>query len=171
MSRRSVLIISFNLTPAASVDEGILELNVASVGRFQLVLLFFCCCFFLPPPLNGLWKSAKWNQTEGLIRRSRFRCCGSNENQVTSSAVRQRWADLPACAAAEERRGGKERRGEGRGGGEEWGEERRGEEWSVERGRRGREEKRGGEERQPSAPAPSFVLIMAAQPLTGDTGA
>lgn len=111
MSRRSVLIISFNLTPAVSVDEGILELNVASVGRFQLVLLFFCCCFFLPPPLNGLWKSAKWNQTEGLIRRSRFRCCGSNENQVTSSAVRQRWADLPACAAAEERRGGKERRG------------------------------------------------------------
>ena len=36
------------------------------------------------------WKSAKWKETERLIRRSRFWCSGSNENQMTSTIIHLR---------------------------------------------------------------------------------
>lgn len=45
---------------------------------------------------HGLWKSAKWKQTERLIRRSRFWCSGSNENQMTSMVIHHRRATLRA---------------------------------------------------------------------------
>lgn len=49
--------------------------------------------FFIP---NELWKSAKWKQTEGLIRWSRFWCPGSNENQAASTIIHHHHAALHA---------------------------------------------------------------------------
>lgn len=51
-----------------------------------------CRFFFFSP--HGLWKSAKWEQTERLIRRSRFWCSGSNENQMTSTVIHHHRATL-----------------------------------------------------------------------------
>lgn len=80
----------------------------ACLGRWMNLRVKCCVCkllqsfffFFLPSSLNGLWKSAKWKQTERLIRRSRFWCSGSNENQMTSTVIHHRQATLPAPSGA-----------------------------------------------------------------------
>lgn len=47
-------------------------------------------------PCTWQWKSPKWKKTERLIRRSRFCCSGSNENQMTSTVIHLRQA-TPLC--------------------------------------------------------------------------